>query len=87
MTPAQCIAARKLLDWSARELATRSGHATTTITAFETAKTRTNPAIVRSLEKVLSDNGIVFVPSKQARADARAVGIDLDDKSRVELRV
>lgn len=84
MTPAQCAAARKALDWTAQHLATQAGVSTQTILNFERAKSRTNRLIVASIEKVLTEAGVEFVPPKgEAKPGARVVRVELEDGSAV----
>ncbi len=85
MTPAQCIAARRLLDWSARELGRRCKVTAPTVLAFERGEKNTIPSITAGFEREFKLAGVRFVPSAEQRPDAQIQSIVLDDGSRVEL--
>lgn len=88
MTPAQCAAARKALDWTAHHLATQAGVSTQTILNFERGRSRTNRLIVASIQKVLTEAGVEFVPAPgEAVPGARVVRVELEDGSAVVVRV
>jgi len=61
MTPNQSRAARGLLALSQRDLATKSGIATSTISLFESERCRTLPVIVGVLRRSLEDAGVTFL--------------------------
>jgi len=85
VTPAQCSAARKLLNWSSNRLAERSGVAATTVIAFERNEKRTNPSIVRALRETLADQGIVFDAAETVDPQAWIKQCTLSDGSLVRL--
>jgi len=85
VTPAQCSAARRLLDWSANELARRSGIAATTVAAFERNSKRTNEATMRVMRYALEDAGIVFVKAGSGDVDAFITECSLSDGSMIRL--
>lgn len=61
MTPAQCRAARALLDWSQSDLSARASVGKATIYKFETDKTEARPAIIAALQHALQNAGVEFV--------------------------
>lgn len=63
LTPAQCRAARALLDWTQRDLARVSGVSLSTVADFENWKRQPHPATLRALEGALTDGGVRFGPS------------------------
>ncbi len=65
MTPAQCRAARALLDWSQADLAARSGVGCSTIRSFEHGRhtlIRSNMAMLRA---TLETAGVVFIEAEE----------------------
>jgi transcriptional regulator with XRE-family HTH domain len=62
LTPAQCHAARCLLDWSRDVLADRSGVSKRSLTSFEAGQTALMPNNLRAIAKAFEDEGVVFVP-------------------------
>jgi len=87
VTPAQCAAARKALDWTAQHLATQAGVSTQTILNFERGKSRTNRLIVASIQTVLTGAGVEFIPSTGvAISGARVIRVELEDGSAVVIR-
>lgn len=60
LKPEQCRAARGLLNWRARDLASRSGVSAGTIGAFESGARSTHPAVVRVLLEELEAGGVIF---------------------------
>jgi DNA-binding XRE family transcriptional regulator len=67
ISPAQCRAARALLNWTQDTLAVKTGVALKTIRAFENGRTKplgvTRAAIKQALEKA----GIEFLPKEGLR--------------------
>lgn len=61
MNPAQCRAARGLLNLTQSELAVAAGLSDVTIRNFENAKTELQPASKKVLEQALSAAGVVFL--------------------------
>ena len=62
ITPAQCRAARAMLDWTARELAARAGIAIATICHFERGNSKPHNGNLRHIAAALTASGITFVP-------------------------
>ena len=60
ISPAQCRAARSLIDMDAAELASRSGVAASTISGFENAKGEAAPRTVRKIRVALEQAGVSF---------------------------
>ena len=61
MTPAQCRAARGLMNWTQGFLAKASGVSDVTIRNFENEKTRLQPASVQVIRSALENAGVIFV--------------------------
>ena len=61
ITPAEVMAARKLLGWSQKELARRAVISSSVLSAFERRRVRPAPATVRHLQSILESAGVVFV--------------------------
>lgn len=61
MTPAQCRAARALLNWSQEELADKASIAAMTVRMFETGKAKPRPVTARSIREALERGGIRFI--------------------------
>jgi DNA-binding XRE family transcriptional regulator len=71
ISPAQCRAARGLLDWTQGELAQKVGVALRTIQDFENGR-RTPLAIVRSsIKQAFVQAGIEFLPMEGLRRKDR----------------
>ena len=62
ITPAQCRAARGLLDWTQEELATTSKVSAVTIRNFENGKTSPQESTLTLLEMVFEKHGVGFIP-------------------------
>jgi len=62
MTPAQCRAARALLDWSQQQLAEASKIGNATIRNFESGKSTPQYATLALLRMTLEAAGVIFVP-------------------------
>jgi transcriptional regulator with XRE-family HTH domain len=60
MIPAQCRAARALLNWSLDELVRRSGITKKTIADFERGATTPRPRTMVALERAFTRAGIEF---------------------------
>ena len=79
ITPAQCRAARGLLDWNQGRLAKAANVARQTINDFETGKRMPMPNNLRAIEHALADVGIDFF-SQMALEDGvteRSEGVSL----------
>ncbi|MEI8445041.1 MULTISPECIES: helix-turn-helix domain-containing protein [unclassified Mesorhizobium] len=61
MTPAQCRAARGLLDWTQGDLARSSSVSDVTIRNFERGKTALQPASLRVIQLALEAAGVEFI--------------------------
>jgi transcriptional regulator with XRE-family HTH domain len=60
ITPAQCRAARALLDWSQEHLSEKSGVGAKTIVDFEQGKRSPFARTIRDLQEALEAAGIEF---------------------------
>ena len=61
MTPAQCRAARALLQWSQDDLAREAGINAVTLRNFENGRTAAQRASIRVLREALEKAGAVFL--------------------------
>ena len=61
MTPAQCRAARGLLDWTQTTLADAAGVAVTTVTSFERSWKVLTPETIQAIQRALESAGIEFI--------------------------
>jgi DNA-binding XRE family transcriptional regulator len=61
MIPAQCRAARALLDWSQQDLADRSKVGNATIRNFEAGRSEPRHAILEALQRTLEAEGVEFI--------------------------
>lgn len=66
----QVRAARALLRWTVAELAEKAGVAPNTVVRVEAEKS-VNTATLQSLQKVLEEGGVVFVPENGEGAGVR----------------
>ena len=71
ITPAQCRAARGLLDWSQDELSKECGVSRKTLTEFERGNPRTLPRTIDEVRRVLEAAGVEFIPENGAGAGVR----------------
>lgn len=62
LTPAQCRAARGLVDMTQQQLATASGVSLRTITHFEKGERTPIPANLRVIREALETAGVIFIP-------------------------
>lgn len=62
LTPAQCRAARGLVNMTQQQLATASGVSLRTITHFEKEERTPIPANLRMLGEALESAGVIFIP-------------------------
>ncbi len=74
ITPAQCRAARGLLDWTQTELAARSGVGCSTIRSFENGRHGLMRSNRRMLLATFEAAGVMFLA-----ADAEGPGVRLRD--------
>lgn len=63
ITPAQCRAARALLDWSQQRLAEESKIGNATIRNFEGGKSTPQHATLDVLRRALESAGVIFIAS------------------------
>jgi ribosome-binding protein aMBF1 (putative translation factor) len=61
MTPAECLAARSLLQWSQLQLANASGADVSAIRNYEDGKLAPNEANVEALRRAFEAAGVQFV--------------------------
>ncbi len=66
--PEQCRAARALLNWSQKELASRAQVARKTVADFEQGAVTPYPRTLRDIVEALEAAGIVFLPLKENAA-------------------
>ena len=62
MTPAQCRAARAMLQWSQDDLARGAGVAPQTLIAFELGQRQPYASTLAKLRAALEAAGVVFLP-------------------------
>jgi transcriptional regulator with XRE-family HTH domain len=67
LTPAQCRAARALLDWTQDELAARAGVGRSTVRGFEGGQHMLQRATSAAIRQALEAAGVTFL---EAEADA-----------------
>jgi len=65
ITPAQCRAARALIDWTQPELARASGLGLSTVVDFERERRRVSEDAVSAIRKALERNGVEFTDGKR----------------------
>lgn len=63
MSPAQCRAARGLLNLSQTELANLANVSLRTVQNFEGEKREPIPATLDALKRALDDAGVIFIPT------------------------
>lgn len=88
LTPAQCRAARALLDWSQGDLAAESKVATKTLADFERGKRTPYDRTLADIRVALEAAGVEFIPENGGGAGVRwrdrAIAVD-EGKSPDEL--
>ena len=67
MTPAQCRAARALLDWTQETLASEAHVAVLTIRTFEGEKANPRRATLAAIQRALEAAGVEFLPGGGVR--------------------
>jgi transcriptional regulator with XRE-family HTH domain len=72
MIPAQCRAARAILDWSQQDLADAAKVANATIRNFEAGRSEPRRAILEALQRALEAAGVEFIGAA-ADMDLKAV--------------
>lgn len=65
MTPAQCRAARGLLDWTQGRLAERSGVTDVTIRNFEKGRTDLQSASMQVVRTAFTSAGVEFIDDER----------------------
>src|SRR5262245_42330600 len=65
VTPAQCRAARGLIDWSQQQLAEAAGVGIVTVRQFEAGKGEPRRATLAVIEKALEKAGVEFTNGDQ----------------------
>jgi len=65
LTPAQCRAARALIDWNQQELADAAGVGVATIRLFEADKGEQRRAALRVVRQALEEAGVEFTNGEQ----------------------
>jgi len=71
MTPAQCRAARGLLDWTIPDLAAAAEVSRNTVSQFERGNRHPNRHTLRAMREALEHHGVVFT-------NGREPGVKLD---------
>ncbi len=71
MTPAQCRAARGLLDWSQQQLAEAASVGVVTVRQFEGSKAAPRNATLDVLTRALDAAGVEFIPENGSGAGVR----------------
>jgi predicted transcriptional regulator len=61
MTPAQCRAARGLLDWNQQKLADTAGVSIVTVRQVEAGTTQPRRATIKVIQEALQDAGVEFL--------------------------
>jgi transcriptional regulator with XRE-family HTH domain len=61
MTPAQCRAARGLLDWTQQKLADAAGVGVSTVTSFERSSRCNYPDKIQAMKRALENAGVEFI--------------------------
>jgi transcriptional regulator with XRE-family HTH domain len=80
ITPAQCRAARALLDWSQRQLASAAQIGVSDVGQFERNGARRRPATIGIVRRALEAAGVEFIaengggPGVRLRKGAEALG-------------
>ncbi|QCO07417.1 XRE family transcriptional regulator (plasmid) [Azospirillum argentinense] len=62
ITPAQCRAARALLQWKMPQLAEASGVSVSTINSFELERRAPISANLKALQSAFESAGVIFIP-------------------------
>ncbi len=71
MTPAQCRAARGLLDWTQQKLADAAGIGVSTAISFERSWRVASPATIQAIQRALEAAGIEFIPENGSGVGVR----------------
>lgn len=65
LTPAQCRAARGLVDWTQEELAERAGVSRSTVRDFEKGRHDLHRASETQIVAALREGGVMLIPSDE----------------------
>src|SRR5580692_3840122 len=87
ITPAQCRAARALLDWSQQQLAAAAKVGVVTVRQFEGGGAQPRRATLDVLFRALEAAGIAFIPENGGGAGVRLKGPARDGPSTPSLTV
>ncbi len=71
ITPAQCRAARGLIGWSQRQLATAAEVGYVTVQEFERGQTSPRTLTLRAIKQALEHGGVLFVDENGAGPGVR----------------
>jgi transcriptional regulator with XRE-family HTH domain len=71
MTPAQCRAARGLLDWTQSRLADVAKVAVSTVASFERNWKAPTPETIQAMQHALEAAGVEFIPENGSGAGVR----------------
>ena len=74
MSPAQCLEARTLLNWTPADLARAAGVSVFTVRNFEAGKVATGRRAPILMERALEGAGIRFSPSEGAEGTVELAG-------------
>jgi predicted transcriptional regulator len=74
ITPAQCRAARALLDWSQQHLATTARVGVVTVRQFEGGAAQPRRATLDVVQRALEAAGVVFIAANGGGAGVRMRG-------------
>lgn len=75
ITPAQCRAARALLDWSQQQLAEAANVGNATIRNFEGGKSNPQTATLDVLKRAFENNGLIFMVDGETTSVGQGVRI------------
>ena len=81
MTPAQCRAARALLDWSPQQLADAADMAVVTVEHYEDGVSHPTNATIDAIRQALVRTGVAFVADGVQLRSAGAVAPDREAAS------
>jgi transcriptional regulator with XRE-family HTH domain len=71
MNPAQCRAARGLLDWTQQKLADAAGIGVSTATSFERSWRVADPKTIQAMQRALEAAGVEFIPENGSGVGVR----------------
>lgn len=80
MTPAQCRAARGLLDWTQEELAERAGVSRSTVRGFENGQHELHRGTAAVIRAALEAAGVILIASDQEAGSGARLGRDHPDR-------